>query len=317
MSPGASISGFLVVKDAATQGYPFVEAIRAALPLCDELLIGDGGSVDGTWEALEVVRDAFPQRVHLFRDGWPRGVEPRRAVVAATTWLKERCRSPWCFQLQANEIVPATAVAALLAEPVLYPGMELFRLPYRTLIGWEIDWHVDFRRRLVANRPEIVARGDGYDCGYAPARLWRRPRRLLAFALHRRGERIVHLVEPISRYRSLFPRAYLVKLRAWVSLGTAPQPWRRELAWAERAMEETGGATPREFWRAMKPFFDERRWLSGDLEPARDDLPVRCNPDRQCPPAGVPELLLPLLDGWEYPLAESLERMRRREAEPA
>jgi hypothetical protein len=303
MSTGGAICGLLVVRNAVAQGYPFVEAIRAALPLCDELLVGDGGSDDGTWEALEEVRDAFPGRVVLCRDEWPRGADRRQTVAAATTRLKERCRSPWCFQLQANEIVPAGMVASLRREPELYPAAELFRLPYLTLIGWEIAWHLDFRRRLVANRPEIVARGDGYDCGYAPSRLWRRPRRLLTFALRRRGERIVHLAEPIARYRALFPRSYLAKLRARAALPTAPGPWRRELAWAERVAEETATATPRAFWRGMKPFFDERRWRDGDGGADREDLPVHCMPDRE---GAAPELLLPLLDRWEYPVAESL-----------
>jgi hypothetical protein len=314
MSADVPISGFLVVKDGVAQGYPFVEAIRAALPLCDELWIGDGGSEDGTWEALEVVREALSGRVHVLRDPWPSGTGLWRAVAAATTRLKERCRFPWCFQLQANEIVPPGVVAALRREPELYPTLELFRLPYLTLIGWEIAWHVDFRRRLMANRPEIVARGDGYDCGYAPARLWRRPRRLLAFAAHRRGERIVHLAEPILRCRALFPRAYLAKLRARGAPPAAPASWRRELAWAERVTEEATAATPAEFWRAMKPFFDGRRWRVTEGEGGPEDLPLHCLPDRR---NAVPPLLRPLLDRWEYPLEESLAALRRDEAATA
>jgi hypothetical protein len=301
------VSGFLVVKDAVAQGYPFVEAIRAALPLCDELWIGDGGSEDGTWEALEVVREAFAGRLHVYRDPWPpaAGAWP---VTAATTRAKEHCRSPWCFQLQANEIVPASAVATLRREPALYPGAELFRLPYLTLMGGEIAWHVDFRRRLMANRSEIVARGDAFDCGYAPRKLlWRRPRRLLAFALHRRGERTVHLAEPIARYRALFPRCYLAKLRARVARSAKPEGWRRELAWAERVAEEQATATPLAFWRAMKPFFDRPQWRDAGNGEHREDVPLRCLPDRE---GEVPDLVRPLLDRWEYPLAESLAALK-------
>ena len=44
----AMISGFMIVKDVLRQGYPFVEAIASALPICDEFLISDGYSTDGT-----------------------------------------------------------------------------------------------------------------------------------------------------------------------------------------------------------------------------------------------------------------------------
>jgi hypothetical protein len=59
-----------------------------------------------------------------------------------------------------------------------------------------------------------------------------------------------------------------------------------ELSWAERVAEETGAATPRAFWRGMKPFFDERRWRDGEGGGHREDLPVHCDAD-QSPPAGV------------------------------
>jgi len=42
------ITCFMIVRNALNQGYPFLEAIAQALPVCDEMLIGDGGSTDGT-----------------------------------------------------------------------------------------------------------------------------------------------------------------------------------------------------------------------------------------------------------------------------
>jgi glycosyltransferase involved in cell wall biosynthesis len=47
------ISAFTVVKDALKQGYPFVESIASMLPICDELLVSDGFSKDGTYEILQ------------------------------------------------------------------------------------------------------------------------------------------------------------------------------------------------------------------------------------------------------------------------
>lgn len=43
-----TVSGVYTCRNSIEVGYPFVEAILSALPLCDEFLINDGGSVDGT-----------------------------------------------------------------------------------------------------------------------------------------------------------------------------------------------------------------------------------------------------------------------------
>jgi len=42
------ITCFMIVRNALNQGYPFLEARAQALPVCDEMLLGDGGSTDGT-----------------------------------------------------------------------------------------------------------------------------------------------------------------------------------------------------------------------------------------------------------------------------
>ena len=49
------ISGFMVVRDVYKQGYPFVSAIASALQVCDEFLISDGYSTDGTFEIIQEI----------------------------------------------------------------------------------------------------------------------------------------------------------------------------------------------------------------------------------------------------------------------
>ena len=60
----------MIVKDALKQGYPFVEAIASALPICDEFLVSDGYSTDGTYEALQKISKANP-KVKIHRYKWP------------------------------------------------------------------------------------------------------------------------------------------------------------------------------------------------------------------------------------------------------
>jgi glycosyltransferase involved in cell wall biosynthesis len=51
----------MIVKDVLSQEYPFVEAIAQALPICDEFLISDGYSTDGTYEVLAEISTSNPR----------------------------------------------------------------------------------------------------------------------------------------------------------------------------------------------------------------------------------------------------------------
>ena len=60
------ISGFMVLKNVLKTRYPFVESIAASLPICDEFLISDGYSTDGTFEILEKIA-AINNKIKLFK----------------------------------------------------------------------------------------------------------------------------------------------------------------------------------------------------------------------------------------------------------
>jgi len=303
-----AISGFLVVRDGIAHGYPFLEAIQSALPICDEFLIGDGQSSDGTWDALLALRDAYPQRVRLFREPWP-GADIA-ALVAATNQLRQHCRFDYCLNLQANEVLHEASCAELAALPELYPRTEMFRLPFLNLMGRSLAWFVDFRRRLFRNRPYIAAVGDAFDVGYRFAALWRRPRRLLSYVRHRAGERTVYLRKPVYRYRALFPDDYLTKLGTRQRLiGAAQSP---ELAYARdvwRRMDQAI-ATPDVFWNEMRPYFDDVLWRAPDID-AQRFLPRRCLRDAD---TDGPSLMQPLFSAWRYPVADSVARLPRTAA---
>ncbi len=55
------ISCFMNVRNVLSQGYPFVQSILAALPICKEFVISDGYSNDGTFETLKALKDKYPK----------------------------------------------------------------------------------------------------------------------------------------------------------------------------------------------------------------------------------------------------------------
>lgn len=51
------ISAFTTTFNSIKNDYPFIESIKSFLPILDELIVVDGGSTDGTIEAIEALND--------------------------------------------------------------------------------------------------------------------------------------------------------------------------------------------------------------------------------------------------------------------
>ena len=47
------LSGYTTTKDCVSQNYPWKQTIQSLLGFCDEVVVVDGGSKDGTWEELQ------------------------------------------------------------------------------------------------------------------------------------------------------------------------------------------------------------------------------------------------------------------------
>ena len=63
------ITGINIVRNCIENGYPFAESILSVYPICGEYLVNDGGSTDGTLQALEELREVYPRiRIHRIHD---------------------------------------------------------------------------------------------------------------------------------------------------------------------------------------------------------------------------------------------------------
>jgi len=220
------ISGFIIVKDVLGQGYPFVEAIASALPICDEFLVSDGYSTDGTYEVLEKI-SRVNSKVKVYRERWP-DKKSINVLADVTNAVRSKCRFEYIFSVQANEVIHEQSAPFIKALPTMLPHVDTFSFPYVQLLN-RYKLTEEFRLRFSKNLPQIVAEGDAWKLGTSksferakklralayPPRLWGYVTDGIWFTYANSGygqrSRAIYLPKPIFRYWSLFPKNFLEK----------------------------------------------------------------------------------------------------------
>jgi hypothetical protein len=263
------ISGFMITKNVLEQGYPFVEAIASALSICDEFLISDGYSTDGTFEVLQRISRLNP-KVKVYQYHWP---EKKDMTVLAdvTNEVRSKCRFEHIFSIQANEIVHEQSAPFIKALPSMLPQVETFTLPFIFLLN-ENKFAEEYRLRLCKNLPSIVSIGDAWTMGASKTFL--RTKKLKALANPRRlsgyldkgisfvyanvqldpYSRPIYLPKPVFRYWALFPKDFLAKYERHVK---SFQPITKPID--EQLRMHVG--EPEVFWKLGSEALKERKFM--------------------------------------------------------
>jgi glycosyltransferase involved in cell wall biosynthesis len=97
------VSGLTIIRNGVRLNYPFIEAIRSALPICDEYIVVAGDSDDQTLDRLAELND---DRIKVIHTEWSPRVSPRKCLLAQQTNIGLGfCRGAWCLYLQGNEVL--------------------------------------------------------------------------------------------------------------------------------------------------------------------------------------------------------------------
>lgn len=105
------VSGLTIIRNGVKLDYPFLEAIRSILDICDEYVIVAGDSED---ETLERLHDIDDPRLRIIQSHWSPWVQPAKYLLAQQTNVGlGLCRGRWCFYLQANEVVHEASLPRL------------------------------------------------------------------------------------------------------------------------------------------------------------------------------------------------------------
>jgi glycosyltransferase involved in cell wall biosynthesis len=154
------ISGYTTTKDCIKQNYPWQQTIQSLLGFCDEVVIVDGGSKDGTWEELQsLAKENKKIVIHQQVRDWD---HERFAVFDGLQKALARslCTGNFCWQMDSDEIVHENDYGKIRSLCKNFPNnMDLIALPVIEFWGGPEKVRADifpWKWRLSRNKPYIT-----------------------------------------------------------------------------------------------------------------------------------------------------------------
>jgi len=155
-----SLSGYTTTFNCIKNGYPWKATVNSLLGFCDEVVIVDGGSEDGTWkEILEWSKNEPRLVVHQEKRDW----ESKRFAVfdgAQKAVARSLCTKDFCWQMDADEVVHEDDYGKVKEIMRHFPSqVKLMSLPVIEYWGCEEKIRMDvnpWKWRLSKNDPSIT-----------------------------------------------------------------------------------------------------------------------------------------------------------------
>ena len=97
------VSGFTFIRNGEIYGYPFVESIKSALPVCDEFVVAIGKSEDSTRKKIEKIGD---KKIRIIDTIWNENQKTSGFVYAQQKMIAMyNCTGDWAFYLEGDEVL--------------------------------------------------------------------------------------------------------------------------------------------------------------------------------------------------------------------
>tara|TARA_A100001011_G_scaffold399414_1_gene507957 strand:- start:5926 stop:7914 length:1989 start_codon:yes stop_codon:yes gene_type:complete len=106
MNYSPTVSGYTTVLNANRMGYPWLACVNSLLGFCDEVVVVDAGSDDGTWEDLQEMA-SIDERLKVHQKDIPKD-HPSFAYETdgkLKAHARSFCTSDFCWQMDADEVV--------------------------------------------------------------------------------------------------------------------------------------------------------------------------------------------------------------------
>ena len=156
-----TISGYTTTYDCERNGYPWRASISSLLDFCDEVVVMDGGSKDGTYEALLVWSEEDERlkvRQHVIDWAAPDWAPQSDGLQKARA--RDLCTMEFCWQQDVDEVVPTGSEDRIRNLCKHFPKVvDILDLPVVEYWGSEEKVRVDvnpWKWRLSRNKPHIT-----------------------------------------------------------------------------------------------------------------------------------------------------------------
>lgn len=156
-----SISGYTTVYNCIDGGYPWEKTIESMLGFCDEVVVVDSGSEDGTWEKLLELAEKEPKiKTNQNKIDWD---HPRFAYHSdgmQKAYARNLCTGDFCWQMDSDEFVLPEDHKKIKSIVKRFPKLsELIALPVVEFWGSYDKVRVDinpWKWRLSRNSSHIT-----------------------------------------------------------------------------------------------------------------------------------------------------------------
>ncbi len=146
------LTGLVCVRNGTELDYCWREAVASLLPVCEEVLICDSDSTDGTSDSILGWESQEP-KIRSINYPWPRPHQNEFFWVEWLNWARQHVKTELLLQLDADEVIP----------PSSYPMIDSLK---------ETGESALFRRFNFWNDPHHLA-PDNRCCGTMVARMGR------------------------------------------------------------------------------------------------------------------------------------------------
>jgi glycosyltransferase involved in cell wall biosynthesis len=155
-----TLSGYTTTHNCISQNYPFEACIKSLLGFCDQVVVVDGGSTDGTIEKIkELSKSDNRILLHIQKRDW----ENKRFAVydgLQKALARALCTSDFCWQQDSDEVVHPRDYLKIKDLVRKAPkSMDLIALPVVEFWGSKGKVRIDvtpWKWRLSRNKPNIT-----------------------------------------------------------------------------------------------------------------------------------------------------------------